>query len=97
MSARRTREVNWHKESIVFHTICQNCFPGIGRLPRIVTSYAIDVGVAQLQGVMNDIPTEDAGASIARRTNKHMSLCMPYRSMNDNALVDLESIVHIFY
>jgi hypothetical protein len=47
--------------------------------------------------MMDDIATEDAGASIARRMNDHVALCMPIRSMDDNAMIDLEPVIYIFY
>jgi hypothetical protein len=46
---------------------------------------------------MDDIATEDAGFSIALRVDDHVALCMPRRRTDDNAVINLEPIIHIFH
>jgi hypothetical protein len=46
---------------------------------------------------MDDIATEDAGYSIALRVDDHVALGMPRRGMGDNAVINLEPVIHIVY
>jgi hypothetical protein len=44
---------------------------------------------------MDDIATEDAGYSIALRVDDHVALGMSRRGMDDNAVINLEPVIHI--
>jgi len=46
---------------------------------------------------MDDIATEDAGYSIALRVDHHVALGMPRRGMDDDAVINLEPVIHIVY